>query len=582
MKACDYYYLGDYRQASNCIPEGNDLPYVIAALVFRGEHELARRLFKSKNSQLSPNQMLFTNFHLGLSYTRTSEYDKAKELFFNNWQRRHEKSLKSPERFLIYQGLSFFRFFFSRHKSSLVFAQKAREEIEREKSSPILFKALVYDLIAHNYFQLGKSAKGEVHLEKAYQMAKSNSFSQLEEEFEASLAIYRSHFSMDLSKSIKALKKLLKKTSETNDYTCSEVVLQISKLYLLGGHYKEANDFLIKNFNTIYKNDNRRKVAKLNTLLAQLMIPRGQYMEALSLLKVAKSNLNKDIDLNLLTPILGVEGQVLDLLNQGHEEQESELQALLRKTDKGILHQIHDRNIENKPHFNKEDSLGVIFDRVHQGDIKVLEEIIQWGLFHLVRKFFKELRKTSALIVHPQNHGVFLIDEVGVTYESSKLSQHQLKLLTLLSARSCSKEDLIKEVWGYLDYDPLRHDHLIYSLIRRTRKVLGRCASWLQSSGEDSYYLSSQVQFIKSSKNFKGKSNLQTDSSIRENERFLELNFRQVQVLEGIFDRPFSTGDMVEYFGTTRMTSYRDLDELVAKGLITKRGDKRGARYWYS
>ena len=320
------------------------------------------------------------------------------------------------------------------------------------------------------------------------------------------------------------------------------------------------------------------------------MIPRGQFMEVLSLLKVAKSNLNKDIDLNLLAPILGTEIRVLKKLNQSASEQEEELSELLAKTDKGILHQINDRKELKSCHFNKEDSLGVLFDRVDQKDVSVLEDIIKFEVYHLVRPFFDDLSGRTmqrAIILHPQNRGVFIIDEEEISFCETKLSAQQMKLLSLLSIGACSKEALIQGIWGYKEYDPIRHDHLVYSLMRRTRKILGDHGEWIQSTGEDLYYLDSQVQFLKGLSSETQKKDSRAEGVLGGEHSqgidiFDELNFRQLQVMEGAFERPFSTGDMVKYFGTTRMTSYRDLDDLVERGLLSRRGNKRGVRYWYA
>lgn len=578
-KASNYYYLANYEQASLAEVNEKSAPYIIGALCFRGEHDKARRLFNKFKSSFGLKELVFSRFHLGISYTRTSEYKEAEKQFLENWRERHEISLTASERFLIYQGLSFYRFFFSRHNSSLSFAEKARSELLTHKSPPPLFVALVNDLVAHNYYQLGRPAKGEVFLKKAIATTKENDFSSLEEEFSASLVIYRSQFDLKADKNITALKRLLKKTSESNDYTSSELVLQISKLYLLKGQFKKASQFLVQHFNTIYKNDNKRKVAKLNTLLAQLLIPKQQYIESLSLLKIAKSNLNYDIDINLLVPILGLEVQILKRLGQDCSEEMNLLESITLKTDKGILGQIHERRENNNFKFNKEDSLGFLFDKSFQRDTASIEQIIENELFYLMTPFCEGLSSKKIIYLHPQNLGLFLFDEEEILFSSSRLSKNQIRLLSLLESGALSKEEIIKEIWGYSEYDPFRHDHLVYSLVKRLRSVLGSRGHWVMSTGEDRYELDPDVNIHFSVKNpEKNKEKKKTEAKVSVD--FEEdLNFRQIQIIEGLFERPFSAGEAAEYFNINRMTSYRDLNDLVEKGHLIKRGKNKGTRY---
>ncbi|MCR9205702.1 MAG: hypothetical protein NXH75_14050, partial [Halobacteriovoraceae bacterium] len=157
-KSSDYYYLGDYEAASQAEVSKTNAPYIVGALCFRGQHDRARSIYKKFQASFSEGKLVFSRFHLGISYTRTSQYKEAESLFLENWKSRHSSILTSSEKFLIYQGLSFYRFFFSRHYSSLAFAAKAKEELVMSNSSPPLYLALVNDLVAHNYYQLGRPA----------------------------------------------------------------------------------------------------------------------------------------------------------------------------------------------------------------------------------------------------------------------------------------------------------------------------------------------------------------------------------------------------------------------------------------
>lgn len=573
-KARDFYYLGRYLEASQEKASPKNAVYVLAAHSFRGEHLKCRHLYDKFQASFSTKELVLADFHLALSFTRTSEYSKAQELFVSNWKRRHDHKVSALERFYIFQGLSFFRFFFSQHSKSLAFSFRAYKELLSIEDTPKLPLALVCDLLGHNYYQLGLAAKGKQYLKEALKYASENSFYQLKTEFEASLVIYESQFDPNLKRSISSLKKLLRNTSEENDYTRSELVLQVAKLYYLKGAYKKANDFLVQNFNTIYKNDNKRKVAKLNTLLAQLLVAKGQLIEALSLCKVARENLDEKVDINLLAPVLGTEEKVFNLLGQEPHETRDRLRGILSKTDKGILRQIQKREQGEQPLRNEQDQLGIIFDEVALKEVSGLEKIIKYDILHLAKYFFGPLLKPKVIIPHPQSRGIFLIDETEVLYQQERLSQNLYSFFVILEEGAQSKEALIKRIWGYQDYDPLRHDHLIYTLVRRARRYLGDKSDWIQT-GEDSYQLGRDVQF------FLGKLKQERPKAreVLVEQLPEDLNFRQVQVLEGVFSDGLKASEVGEYFKVTRMTAYRDLNELVEKGLLKKRGKGRGTTY---
>lgn len=553
----------------------NEIVEKIAQLTFKGEHMEARQVFKKWESELKGLALFRSRFHIGLSYTRTSEYEKAKEIFLQSYREWLRARPTGAEGFYVFQGLSFFRFFFSRHQSSLTLAKKALALLQMGDSKDALPFALVYDLLSHNFFQLGEASKGEENLLKAIEAAKKGGLHSLEGEFRASLVIYKSNYSTEIETSLRSLKKLLKNTPETNDYTLSEIVLQITKLLLLKGQYKKANEFLISHFKVIYKNENKRKVAKLNTLLAILMREKGQYIEALSLLKVAKKNLVREVDMNLLIPCLGLEVELLGELKQDSEEEKEELLKALRRTDKSIPHRIELRISKGQNESFAEDPLGNLFDQLRSKNQKALDEALNSNLYHLAKTYFPKTKSPRAIFIHPLNSGFLISSEDESFFIESKLSKNQLSLIRELGNGPQTKEELVTKVWGY-DYDPLRHDHLVYSAIRRMRVALGKFSFWI-TSDENHYSWEGSVEIIfpQSEKAKKPKPSPSFSDSEWE-----ELNFRQVQILEGAFDKPFSAGEHAEFFGINRMTSFRDLRELVEANLLVKRGRGKGTQYF--
>jgi hypothetical protein len=577
MKARDFYYLGLFHEACKLNSSKNDAIYVIASLVFTGKHNRARNLYKEKKKYFNHSGLIFCRFHLGISYTRTSEYSKSRECFLENFKLRHYKKNKGEDLILIFQGLSFYRYFFSRHQSSLYFARKAEDCFLKINCEKKLYGALVMDIISHNYYQLGEPSKGKKYSEYSLKLAEEGELKTFRYEFNASKEIYESEYNPNVNENIKKLKKVFETTPETNDYTLSEIILQISKQYLLKGNYKEANDTLKKNYGLVYKNDNKRKVAKLNTLLAQIMIYKQQFIEALSLLKIAKSHLDREIDLSLLSPIVGLEKKCLKYLQENYDEQNQELLRIIKVTDKAIIHQECTRYDLGDVVVNGQDRLSELFNSASMKDISVIDEVIHYQLFHLIRLFLPRVNKKQVILVHPRGKGLFTIDEDVIIYNKSTLSSNQLQALLYLQNSGFTKKEFVKVVWGYENYEPFRHDHLVYSLIKTLRKSLGIRGEWIRSNGEDWYYLDENTEIICESKaKFKKDINNFKVKSLSINR---DLNFRQIQILNGIFSTPFSAGDASKLFEINRMTAFRDLNDLVEKGLIEKRGRYKGTKY---
>lgn len=581
-KSCNFYNLGRFKEVVELNGLNKDIIYMIGSLVFIGQHERARELFRENKRDFDLKELIFCRFHLGISYTRTSEYSQAKNCFLENLKYRFHPEVKNEDKILIYQGLSFYRYFFSLHHSSLYFARKAEKHLLKLKSKNYLFGALINDILAHNFYQLGMPAKGKIYSENALRIVTEGKLDNFIYEFKATQEIYESEFNLNVDNNIKKLKKAFRETPETNDYTLSELVLQVSKQLLLGGKYKKANEYLIKNFSLVYKNDNKRKVAKLNTLLAQFLIFKHQFIEALSLLKVARSNLDPEIDLSLLSPIVGLEKKCLLKLGENFSEQDRELIRISEKTDKALIQKEYYRHDSRKVLTNTEDQLSRLFDNAVEKSVSIIDEIIKYKLFHLIRFFCTNMEKKQLIFIHPQGNGVFLIDQDEVIYKNVSLSRNQLRALELLNISGHTKESLVMSIWGYSSYEPIRHDHLVYSLIKTIRKNLGEKGEWIRSNGEDAYYLDENTEIIlnTSAKKIK-KENLREFKDDRPLSTFSEdLNFRQIQVLQGAFSEPFSASEASKYFKINRMTAYRDLTELVSKGLLLKRGKLKGTKYY--
>ena len=55
----------------------------------------------------------------------------------------------------------------------------------------------------------------------------------------------------------------------------------------------------------------------------------------------------------------------------------------------------------------------------------------------------------------------------------------------------------------------------------------------------------------------------------------------RVELLRGTIKEPFSRKDYIAYYDISEPTASLDLRKAVEKGLLSIKGDKRNAKYWY-
>ncbi len=576
MKAQELYLKGHYSEAAASKNDLKTISYKIGGLVFTGQHQEARLLHKAYVTELSIEDEIVANFHLGLSYTRTSEYEKGRQYFVQNLLLIRSKSVSLVARFFAYQGSSFYRFFFSEHKKSQTHAEKGYGCLLQMQKAPPLLLGLSLDIQAHNKIQMGFINQGLKSFEKALAITGANHLHDLFSEIEISYFNYRSEFSLDLNNQIKKLQKRLNESRNQNDYSNSATALQVAKLYLLQGQFKKAHDFLNSHFDVIYKNQNKRKIAILNTLMAQLVFYKGQFLEALSLINVALGQLHSDVDRSLFLPLLGLKIRCLKFLGKDFDGELKTSQKLIQKIDRTININIQNR-ISNAIQDRKmgEDPLGDLFDKVHKRTPGVLNDILEAGVLLLVFELFELNPKRKYIIICEAENTTLMVDDQQVVDTGKSLTRLQIEILNKIYQGPCTKSKLIESIWGY-QYDPLRHDSLIYTAIGRIRKILEPYGAWLYSD-DNHYSLAHEVELlapltpVKSSRPQRPQKPVETQN----------LNHRQLQMLAEGYASPLSVSQYGEIWNVTRMTALRDLSELLEKGMVTKMGRGKATRYQF-
>ncbi|MBA2403516.1 MAG: DeoR family transcriptional regulator, partial [Bdellovibrionales bacterium] len=148
-----------------------------------------------------------------------------------------------------------------------------------------------------------------------------------------------------------------------------------------------------------------------------------------------------------------------------------------------------------------------------------------------------------------------------------------LGLSLLFENERLSKEELVNLLWGY-EYDPARHDTLLYALIHRIRGLLGPFGHHLH--GSDHFY---RIVCPKKGLNLKMEQRIQV--AVKERlPSVSDWNIRQYQVLDLMREGRFwSVGDYARHFSVTTMTALRDLGQLHQKNVVAKAGSGRATKY---
>lgn len=582
------YFSGQYSLAAEAQPTKKDRTFVLGGSVFTGQHQRARHLYKDIQKSLTPEEQVIANFHMGISHVRTSEYDVAKKFFTSNLGLLRQKKLPKISYFFTYQGLSFYRYFFSRHRKSQKWADRGYAWLLKDSKSPPLLLALSLDIQGHNQIQLGRIHLGLSLLEQALSICKQNNLIGLGSEVEVSIYVYRSEYANHPKAQIANLIQLFKRNASNNDYSHSSLVLQVAKLFILIGQFQEANDFVTANYDVIYKNENKRNIAILNTLISQLLYKKGQFLEALSVAKIARSNLDEKIDVSLILPILTLEIKILQQMNRNADELVEYTNKISQKIDRHLSLRIYNRLKKlPSPYPMGEDKLGDLVERLHANDHTALEFVLDNEIMGLLPNLYKIKPGSKVVLVLEDIKHLILFDTDGIR-QSPKLTRTQILFLKSLDSKGISKQKLIEQVWGY-SYESLRHDSLIYSTVARLKKIFGVKKNWILSE-ETQYFLRDDVslQFRTSKKTISLEKSDTTKPAkpmrpkAMDGDEFQggDLNYRQLEILSDPPEKPLSVSEYAKMWKVTRMTSLRDLTALCDKNLASKIGRGKATRYY--
>jgi len=571
----------------------SDWPYQVGSLVFTGELLEAITLYQLALQQKNSERSEFTEarFFIGIGLVRTSRYVEASKYFalsLNEYRKLRKKTSNSwKEAFFAYQGAAFFRFFHGRFNVSRKMAEKAYQAAF--EGNYLFGQAFASELMGHCNCQLGEVHKGIKDLDRAIEFAESLGNGGLNSAFQIAREKFKAQYGVDLKNTEKHLYKALRTLKPEDTYSKAELYLELSRQLILRGKVSKAKELLDENAESIYKHQNRRQSAIFNLRYSYILYIQGESKAALTLLRSCKGNLVKKIDRYYLNQLEGLESKITSELENKIVHSASK-NKFFNFVDERIYARSHKTNsIEIK---TKEDSVGDFIDAALQQSIDIVD-LEKSGLFGLAPLLLKQKLSSSFLLIGPMRGQLIAYSKGDLNWIPEGITQPMVKILTLLEGgRTVSKEDIVKDVWGY-EYRPDRHDNLLQATIAKLRKNLGSFYNWIEW-GSGGYSLNADVKLLYNSlsHNAESKNIFEVHSSTPPKEEKTkitnapainssDLNHRQIKLIKLLKDGSFiGVSDYAKQFKTCKMTACRDLTLLLKRNILQKSGRARATQYY--
>jgi hypothetical protein len=557
----------------------NELASVVGALSFLGRIDEAEDLFSIHEQSCLKIEAMACRFFLAIGWVRRSEYAKAEKLIAKN---ENEKSELPLERFFHHQGKAFYLFYVGRLLESEDQAKHSRKAAIESKN--IWARCLATDALGHVQVRSGAIHAGLLFLEEAKSLAKKIQNKTSESAIEISLQCYRWEFGWNTDE-IHDLEKILEQQKPENSYSQASLLLELARQQTLRGKFSSAGKSLEEAAKRVYASKNRRQEVSLHIRMAELAFRKGDLFQAKHFLWFSKRLLHSEVDEFLELPVLGMQRKI-SLLEGNIEEVEkldSRWQSLRAYTSTRDINLKVRLGIEPQTFSNPEDKLHEKLFAAYQMSSfeEKIRSLLEGGFYLEVANLLKIVpgKKTVALL--PLNLGVFVQSEIELEWK--KITTLQRKILLALEQES-SKEQILEIAWGYR-YDPFRHDSMIYAALSGLRRALGNAGAWVRPT-EFGYIFEGVIlrkesaSWKKSPLPSKPESNSKTSPSNKENALNLNLNHRQMEILDWMQTIRFlSVKEVRDRFRVSEITALRDLDGLRKSGIVLRIGKARATRY---
>jgi hypothetical protein len=601
------------------VAELPSIPWIIGALSFLGRTAEAEGLFASYENKLASSDLIVARFFYALAVCRERRTKAARQLFLQNlkqgtsWINATDASQGEIEkiRFYMYQGLAFYRYTTGYFRQANFWVLKSLKAATGGNYA--YGAALAHELFGHVQLQLGQIRAGLKSLEISSAKAQKLGQGALTQTFEAAKRLYRATYGLSHADQIVTdLNDALFKCRYEDSYTKASLFVHLAKIMTLKGDLKEASKLLDKASPLVYQVDNPYLETIYNLGLATVQMQRGSYSVALSIARNAAQRAQERTHIPSVIKSLGLQAIILEKLGMHRERTGilSTLRGLSSKTGGYIARRILARQEYQVSEFRRgEDPLGDLIDDIQMRNPGAIEDIFATGWIGLLRSALG-IDPEQMLIVFDLEPGAMTIFANGHVEHKKEGYSHLIRklLCTLANAGDVTKDELTAKLWGQ-NYNPLRHDALIYGLIARTRKLLGPFSSWIEVSevgyrlqesvkvknglvsfrqiGDNSGFEPSHVTPTESTNVSLSQAEVTVESNqkdVDENSRLsvimAHLNIRQIEVLKWTDSgEKIQPKDLIARLKVSDATATRDLSKLVELGAIQRCGSGRATFY---
>jgi hypothetical protein len=363
------------------------------------------------------------------------------------------------------------------------------------------------------------------------------------------------------------LTKALKRLHPEDSYSRNAVKLELANQLILRGQVSQAYDILDKSFQSIYASRNRQQIAQVNLRLAYLTWLRGRPEDALHLLNAGSLQLRTD-DFALWRMVRGLERKIRG---------ESPTEPGTTGVDERIVRR--EQAAWKQAVATGEDRVGDLYDQIARRDRAGLELALKHGLYFFIYHYIGRTPGEQGLLFDVMPRGLLILNRGDCRVVEHGFSRTLRRLLECVSQTHCSKSELVRRVWGY-EYDPSRHDALVYTSVSKVRKLLGDVGYWLEGD-ESGYRLRSGIRLHSTQvvaprpEVADGFAHMRLNSEV-------PLNYRQLKILSRFDtqqDESVSADAVMGDFKISRATATRDLAELTEHGYLRRLGKARASRY---
>ncbi len=485
------FYAGNYGSilaATVDSPRGlvppDAVAFVVGSLTFRGRLDEAETTYRLFRDNMDEEARAAARFFLGIGLTRHSHHARGCALLAENLRlgARHP----NPRiRFYAWQGAAFYRETACRFRDALRYASQA---LSAALEANFLYgKTLASDMMAHSQVGPGQIQAAGESFRRALGYAELLGDGGLRQASHASLVIHSARHGFDPAGDVQTLAETAAALTSEDNYSKSLVLLELGRQLLLRGRVAKAKACLDDACRLVYASQNRRHGITLNMRYAFIEHLAGDHLQALNLVRNAAKSIDPRVDRQTIAEVLGLELRLLGFvpcpsLDGERAAASKRLGELTRSLGHAVIQRMLNRTAfraYNHAALIGDDPLGDLVDLSMSRSDTAVRRIIESGYLLLLMNKLNLAPGASSLLVDVLPGALLVFDRGEMHYVPAGMSHVIRTMLQSLVAGHGGKEELIRAIWRY-NYNPLKHDQLIYTAMSRLRQLLGPYASWIE------------------------------------------------------------------------------------------------------